>query len=306
MIKIFKKIAGIALAILLLFNVGYSFASSGTVTKNPPSPKTVHNAINLNSFTPLKKSVAATLFYNIKGGPPSRKISGSYDFNADGKKDSVSIQFYCVDETRKSSTIKIGASSCSERLHEIAGVYALRIDKSNSHKVLTVVDYGMNNNVTTYFYNYNGKSLTKIGSLAGGIELDSREGYNIPEYNFQILSDGAGRLIPRFGIMNYVSPKVLLSAYELKGLKLASIPIDLNNILPRQFTISMNCQPYFEKDNTNVSNLSPLFDDKDKISLSKGNIITITAINPSVGAQNCASVKLSDGKQGILYFFLRP
>lgn len=273
-------------------------SNTDTLSTAKPTAASI-NTLKLDAFYPINKAVAATLYENISNTRQSKRISGSFDFNADGKKESIKID-YSSDGAKK-STITVGSASVKQSLIGLAGVYAVTLNKSDSKKVLAIVDYELDNDITTYFYRYDAGKLTLIGDVPGCFVLDKRAGYYIPEYNDQILVDGNGHIIPRFGLMKYVSPSILLKAYKLTDNELTSMSIDLNGTKNGIYKLSMNIKPYFEKGNSNI-NHTLQYNDHNKISLSKGDTITVLDVSTS----DCANVKLSSGKQGLLYFFLHP
>ena len=279
-----------------------SQASSGTVSSGVPS---VPDAIRLSDFAPLKKLVKATLYFDPKVEyDASRTMRGSYDFNADGKPDAVTLNFASEPDTGKKSTLTVGGAKLVLDLCGTSGLYAVSLNGSD--RTLAVVDYGMDNYVNTYFFRYDGKTLTKLGEIPGGIETDSRDGYNIPEYNFQILADGRSRLIPRFGVMRYVSPNLVLCAEKFDGKEFTNLLVPLDGVLGKTYPLAMDITPFFQPGSTNVANPLLSCDDKTKIALKKGQMITIVSVNPTSGALYCSGVQLANGKKGILYFFLHP
>lgn len=277
-------------------------SSSAPVSSGTPS---VPDAIRLSEFTPLKKLVKATLYFDPKAEyDSSRTMRGSYDFNGDGKPDAVALNFSSAPDTGKKSILSVGMQSVSLILYGVSGLYSVSLNGSD--RTLALVDYGMDNYVNTYFFRYDGKALTQLGEIPGGIETDAREGYNIPEYNFQILADGKGRLIPRFGVMRYVSPDLVLCAENFDGKAFTKVPVNLSGSLGKTYPLSMDITPFFQPGSTNVSNPLLSCDDKTKIALKKGQMITVLSVNPTSGALYCAGVQLANGKKGILYFFLHP
>lgn len=277
-------------------------ASSGAVSSSAPSAR---DSIPLSDFAPLKKLVKATLYFDPKVEyDATRTMRGSYDFNADGKPDTVTLNFASAPDTGKKSTLTVGSAKLSLDLCGTSGLYAVSLNGSD--RTLALVDYGMDNYVNTYFFRYDGKTLIQLGEIPGGIEADSRDGYNIPEYNFQILADGKGRLIPRFGVMSYVSPNLVLCAETFDGKAFTKLPVNLDGIVGKTYPLSMDITPFFQPGSTDVSNPSLNCDDKTKITLKKGQMITLFSVNPTSGALYASGVQLQNGKKGILYFFLHP
>ena len=286
---------------------GQSSVSVSSVPDSVPAPSSSAcgpDAVSLADFSPLKKYVSATLYCNLKSQSEDRTVRGSYDFNADGKRDAVVLNFSSAPDTCKKSTLTVGGAHVSLILTGIAGIYA--VNPGGCGKELALVDYGMDNTVTTYFFHYDGCSLSQLGQADGGIEPDSRAGYDIPEYNFQILADGHGRLISRFGVMRFVSPNVPLSVLRFGAARLAPVPVSLTTVVGRTFTLAMDVNPYFQEGSTDTASPEFLCEDKDKIRLSKGEKITFLSVNPSAQKMACAGVRLSNGKKGLLYFFLHP
>jgi hypothetical protein len=277
-------------------------ASSGAVSSRAPS---VLDAIRLSDFAPLKKLVKATLYFDPKANyDATRTMRGSYDFDADGKPDAVALNFSSAPDTGKKSILTVGKQSVSLTLYGVSGLYAVSLNGSD--RTLALVDYGMDNYVDTYFFRYDGKALTQLGKISGSIETDPRAGFNFPEYNLQILADGKGRLIPRFGVMRYISPDLVLCTEKFDGKAFTKLPVSLNGAVGKTYPLAMDITPFFQPGSTNVS--SPLLscDDKTKITLKKGQMITLISVNPSSSELDCAAVQLSNGKKGILYFFLHP
>lgn len=273
--------------------------------KGSSSAPFVPDAIRLPDFVPLKKLVKATLYFDPKTEYDSSRIMhGSYDFNADGKPDAVTLDFASAPDTGKKSKLTVGGASLSLDLCGTAGLYAVSLNGND--RTLALVDYGMDNYVYTYFFHYDGKALTQFGEIPGGIETDSRDGYNIPEYNFQILADGKGRLIPRFGVMRYVSPNLILSAEKFDGKTFTKLPVSLEGAVNKTYPLAMDITPFFQPGDTDVSRPSLSCDDKTKTPLKKGQRITLFSVNPTSGALFCSGVQLPNGKKGILYFFLHP
>jgi len=265
----------------------------------PPVPS---DSFRLSDFSPLKKYVVATLYCDLKATSTTSTIRGSFDFNGDGRKEAVTLDFSSEPDTGKKSTLTVGGTSISLSLCGVAGLYV--VSPLGYDRELALVDYGMDNIVTTTFFRYNTQTLTQQIELAGGIEADSREGYNIPEYNFQILSDGQkGHLIPRFGVMRYVSPNVALAAVKFDGIAFSKIPVSLAGAVGKTYSLAMNAAPYFQEGSTDVSNPDLRCDDKDQIRLAKGQKITLLSINPSDADLACG-VRLANGRKGLLYFFL--
>lgn len=282
-------------------------SSSAPVSSAPASSgaPSVPDTVRLSEFAPLKKLVKATLYLDPKAEyDSSRTMRGSYDFNGDGKPDAVALNFSSAPDTGKESTLTVGNAKLSLDLCGTAGLYAVSLNGSD--RTLALVDYGMDNYVNTYFFRYDGKALTQLGEIPGGIETDPRDGYNIPEYNFQILADGKGRLIPRFGVMRYVSPDLVLCAEKYDGKAFTKVPVNLSGALGKTYPLSMDISPFFQPGTTNVANPLLSCDDKTKIALKKGQMITVLSVNPTSGALYCAGVQLANGKKGILYFFLHP
>ena len=268
----------------------------------PPAPS---DSFSLSDFSPLKKYVVATLYCDLKVPSAPHTIRGSFDFNGDGRKEAVTLDFSSEPDTGKKSTLAVGGTSASLSLCGVAGLYVVSL--LGYDRELALVDYGMDNIVTTTFFRYDTETLTQQIELPGGIEADPREGYNIPEYNFQILSDGQkGHLIPRYGVMRYVSPNVALAAEKFDGIAFSKIPVSLSGSVGKTYSLAMNAAPYFQEGSTDVSNPELCCDDKDKIRLTKGQKITLLSINPSVGELACSGVRLADGRKGLLYFFLHP
>jgi hypothetical protein len=269
------------------------------------SASSAQNAIQLSDFAPLKKLVKSTLYFDPKADyDTARTMRGSYDFNADGKPDAVTLNFSSVPDTGKKSTLTVGGAKLTLDLCGTAGLYAVSLNGSD--RTLALVDYGMDNYVNTYFFRYDGKTLTQIGEISGSIETDPRAGFDFPEYNLQILADGKGRLIPRFGVMRYLSPNLVLCAEKFDGKKFTKLPVPLDGALGKTYPLAMDITPFFQPGTTNVSNPLLSCDDKTKVTLKKGQMITLISVNPTSGALYCSGVQLANGKKGILYFFLHP
>ena len=277
-------------------------ASSAAVSSGTPSGS---DPILLADFAPLKKLVKATLYCDPKADYDAARIMrGSYDFNADGQSDAVTLNFASAPDTGKKSILTVGKQSVSLILYGVSGLYAVSLNGND--RTLALVDYGMDNYVDTYFFRYDGKTLTQLGKISGSMETDSRAGFNFPEYNLQILADGKGRLIPRFGVMRYVSPNLVLCAEKFDGKAITKLPVSLKEAVGKTYPLAMDITPFFQPGSTNVSNPLLSCDDKTKITLKKGQMITLLDVNPSSSELDCAAVQLANGKKGLLYFFLHP
>lgn len=281
-----------------------SRASSSPAASLPLIPPPPPDSFQLSEFSPLKKYAEAKLYDNIQAGTESRTIRGRYDLNRDGKTDDVTLRFFSAPDTGKKSTLTLGRKSISLELVDTAGLYVVSLN-GYDHE-LALVDYGMDNDVTTTFFRYTGEGLTQLTQMPGGVEADSRDGYNIPEYNFQILADGKGHLIPRFGLMRYISPGLVLAAEKFDGLEFTRIPVSLTSAVDKSYSLAMDVDPFFQKGDTNASHPDIRCSDNDKIRLKRGQKIALLSVNPSSEEMCCAGVQLPNGSKGILYFYLHP
>ncbi len=282
-------------------NAGNSSAAAKT-----PINASASNQLGLDSFYTIKDAVAKTFYEKVPTDTKKFDVTGSYDLNSDGKADNFKLAFKDEVDGGGKSILSVGGKSTQLSLHQLAGVYVVDLDKSDNMKELAVVNYGLDVYIETYFYRYDGSNLTLSGNIQGGFLSDPGiPGYNVTAYNNDLKTDGKGRVIPQFGVMQYTSPQIMENTYELKNNSLKSISLDLSNTLNKEYTISQDIKPYFEQVNPVPSGYMLKYDDSSIISLKKGQKITIKKINTSINEGLYATVQLDNGKCGVLYFFLQ-
>ncbi len=328
MIRNFKKASAIAtcLAVIMTLFIGCSALTEKKaitpITKNqityknvtslPAESKTslpAENEISLSGFSSIKSYVKTTLFENVEGEIKNTAVKGSYDLNGDGKAENISVNFASLGNGGK-TTISVESSKCETDISSLAGVYAIDLDKSDKYTELAVVANQMDTDTEIMIYRYDG-SLTLLGKVYGSLYDQPGYGYSLTAYNIGVLADGKGRLIPRRGVIRYIAPQIMLSVYEIENSQIAPVKLDFSKEQGISYTVTTEVRPYFEEmpPNAQLEDPMPLslqFNDKDKITLKTGSIITFKAIKPTLDDSLCSIVELQDKRTGILYFFVHP
>jgi hypothetical protein len=255
------------------------------------------DAGNSAGFHGLGSDVLSTIYdagTTITESP--KTFSGSYDLDGDGKSENISMTFYRVEDANQDSALQIGGSTLKIGLVELAGLYVVDLDKSDRFKEVAVVEHGESDYMKTYFFRYDGSGIVSLGSIHGEIDPDPAD---VP-YNSALMTNGSGMLIPALGMMEYISPEIIIDEYQVAGGKLTEQKPDISGALNKQYTISMDTQPFFEPMDSVPTGFEPTYDSKYSTNLSKGQALTITQIK----GFEWVDAKLADGRQGALYYFL--
>ncbi len=282
-----------------------SVTSGGSVSKS--SQPELISTINSGSYYLLKNDVIKTLCERNSDCNKPYTLKTAFDLNKDGKNDNIEIKTVSQSKTyAQKCTLTVNGKSITDYTFGFAGAYIVDINKDDNEIELAVEQESMSDDIYTYFYRYDG-SLIELGDILGTVSTTLPEGYSEPiqEYNYFILTDGKGKLIPRFGLMQYISPNILLNGDELTGSKISPFKVNFTDVLNRSYTISMNTKPYLQQNKSDPDKLDFLYSKSEKINLQKGDGLTITQISTQEYNES-ACVKLSNGKQGILYYFLHP
>lgn len=293
----FKKtlLCGSSLALALSLTVGSAVTGSTQSTAKKPA---------LSSFTTIMKYVKKTFYVNPKFDTPKAAGKTTYDFNGDGKKESISFAYKFNDQDMGNLTLTVGSSTLKLKPMYFDGIYFVDLDKSDKSIEIAVQTSAEDDDVYTDFYRYNGK-LEKLGELYGEMHDDIKSA-PVAEYNSGILADGKGNFIPRFGAIQFVSPQILREYCTLKGSKITDINPDLSAALNKTYTLAGNSTPFFEQMGAMSKNFMPHCQDSDHIKLQKDGKITIKSISPSFGNLYCMFVQLQDKRTGVLYYYLHP
>jgi len=88
------------------------------------------------------------------------------DLNGDGRKENVKLQF--ADEYRNEYVLEVNGLRCKgygDNMDE--NIFIVDIDKKDNIKEIALQEYGPSDDPATVFYMYDGRTLVKIGKLAG-------------------------------------------------------------------------------------------------------------------------------------------
>lgn len=284
-----------------------SSSLSSSESSHALSDKACVTEYNASDFYSIKKAVTKTFYVNTANAYKSCSFKDKYDFDGDGTDDDIAVDFKSSESSASAeTTVTVGSSQQKLNILGLAGVYAVKLDKSSTENTLAVVEYSTDIIIITHFYRYKDGKLIKLGEFSGAFEADpSRQVFN-KEYNEEILVDGTGNLVPRYSLMKFVSPEIFLNVYQLSGGSFNKVLADPNSALCDEYTLSLNVRPYFEQGNYNLQNYIPKCNANDITKLSTGDKIKILSVSTKQSNQEFAVVRLADGRQGILYFYLSP
>lgn len=263
-------------------------------------------AYDISGFKPINSAVSCKFYESVNRPFDTKIVKGSFDFDGDGLRDNFEVVFTCDEDLNTHSSVKIGSSSETLNLYGLAGVYAVKLYNNSTENLLAVVEYSTDNYIVTHFFRLSMGKLITIGSVGGGFARDTTRQFYENEYNETILVDGCGNLIPRYGLVKFVEPCIVLNIIKLDGNSLSRVYYDPNEALQKQYTVTKDITPYFENCVTDFKNASPGCDDSDKITIPAGTKIKIEAVSTSLDNLECSFVTLPGDKQGLLYFFLHP
>ncbi len=295
-------------ALLLVFCVLLCAVSAGCTLKKDSenSGMLKSDSLKLSSFTPLGKDIVKTLFEKIPGSEDKTTVTGAYDLDGDGKDESVSLTFVsCLNDGKSVLNIN-GSKITTDSFFAISGVYVVDLDHNDKTKELAVCDYQMDDDIYTFFYRYDG-TLKSIGKIYGGLSEDLGENYTtLSVYNYAIQTNKEGLLIPRLGIMEYTETPIVIAVSRFEDGAFKELSLDMSGVYKKSYTLSKDIKPYFEEMASAPTGFSPQFNDSDIITLKKGATIRFQKISNSLGDSYSSFVTLSDGKTGMLYFFVHP
>lgn len=283
-------------------------STAQTLVKGNPTDNAglLKTDIDTSSFKPIKSAATSKFYESVNRPYDTRIVKGSFDFDGDGLIDNFEVVFTSDEDLNTFSSVKIGDSTETLNLYGLAGVYAVKLYNNSTENILAVVEYSTDNYIVTHFFRFSMGRLINLGSVGGGFARDTTRQFFENEYNETILVDGCGNLIPRYGLIKFLEPAIVISILKLDGNRLSRVYYNPNDTLQKQYTVKEDINPYFENGITDFENASPRCDDNDKITIPAGTKITIKGVSTSLDNLECSLVTLPDDKQGIIYFFLHP
>lgn len=286
-------------------NVGNTAA---TLVKDNTTDNTglLKTAFDTSSFKPIKSAVTSKFYESVNRPYDTKIVKGSFDFDGDGLTDNFEVVYTCDELMNTYSSVKIGDSSETLNLYGLAGVYAVKLFSNSTENLLAVVEYSTDNYIVTHFFRSSMGKLIDLGSVGGGFSRDTSRQFYENEYNETILVDGHGNLIPRYSLVKFVDPGIVISILNLDGNRLSRVYYDPNETLQKQYTVTEDIRPFFENGVTDFKNASPRCDDSDKITIPAGTKIKIKGVSTSLDNLECSLITLPGDKQGLIYFFLHP
>lgn len=274
------------------------------------SAKEFFNEATVSSFHPISDNIDKTFYENNQNAYSSRKIEGNYDFNGDSNNENFSINYQYTKNGSLPTEIVIGNASLETHLLGFAGAYSIKPSDADSIKLLAIVEYDSDNFIYTHFYKYSKKDgsedIIDLGQLDGSVNLNPSIQKHSNEFNEVIMSDSKGKLIPRFSLIKYLTPSIILNVYSYENDAILRSSQDNNDISSNDYSVSFDTSPYFEQGNMNSATYMPKAKKSDIINLKRGEKISVLNISNKVTNQEVALVRLENGKQGLLYYFINP
>lgn len=299
-----KQILAMALSAPIILAALAGCAQTGTGNQSTPESSSQSGSSSASmpvnstdSFYGLCNDVTATIYEAGDGAAlESSNFSGSADLNADGKNESISLDFTSNYSSDSKSVLKIGGNSVSFFLFDVRGIYVLKLDNSAKMLHLAVVDLGPSDYYSTYFFGYDGTSLYQLGSVGGKVQPDTK---SVP-YNYAILTNGKGLIIPSLGMIEFISPNIIVNEKKYSDNKISDTQVDLSAALGKQYTVNFGTTAFFEAANPVPSDFNPTYETQNQLGLEQGQMITVNKIN----GFRWIDATLPDGRRGALYYYL--
>lgn len=213
------------------------------------------------------------------------EFTGSFDFNMDGKADEVNVK--CNRETIE-ATIKINDATLSESFPTATNVFVVDVDTNDSCKELVVFDNGLSDDPCYHFYRYDGTQIVKIGTIG-------------TYFGHTIGIDGNNHAVALDSFYNELEPGMLIGYYTFSDKEVQYEKFDLTETLGKEYTVAYdNDYAFFKETNESVDQVECSWDPSETFELHAGDKVTIN----KVGDYERYEVKLSDGRVGILYFWI--
>lgn len=270
------------------------------------STELLSKAFDTSNFKPISSAITQKFYENINRPYDTKIVKGSFDFDGDGLTDNFEVVYTCDKQLNTHSRVSIAGSYQTLNLYGLAGVYAVKLHDNSAENLLAVVEYSTDNYIVTHFFRSRMGKLIDLGSVNGGFARDTNRQFFEDEYNETILIDGLGNLIPRYCLVKFIDPQIVLNILSLEGNRFSRVYYDPNESLAKTYTLTEDISPYFEKSDADVKSFAPNCDDRDIITLAAGTKIKIKEISTKLENLESSLVTIPGDKQGMLYFFLHP
>lgn len=213
------------------------------------------------------------------------KITGTYDLNQDGKEDNIS--FDCNRETMETE-LTINDAKIKETLASPETAYLVDLDTRDSYLNVILFDCGMSDDPNYHLYQYDGTQITKLGVVGSYFE-DA------------IAFDGYNRAVRLDTFLNKLEPALIKGYYEQENNEWNYNEFDLTELTEKEFTVANDVSDaYFRETDDSIEEFDSTWAEEERMTLHVGDKITINKI----GEFEKYQVKLADGKEGILYFWI--
>lgn len=217
-------------------------------------------------------------------------IKGKCDLDGDGKQDTISCLIKGAYGEGGDSTISVNGKVCVAQFEnpEPGKVYIIDLDSRDNYKEIAVYDNGPSDDPSFTYFRYIKGNVINLGTVAPG------------------LADGKGRLIGWYSLAGFIKPDICSGWYELHNNKVIFKENDVTGAFGKEYTVSEDREAFFKE----FKEIPVVFEPDysiPQIKLKKGDNITIKGakLEPEFDNQLLwYGVKLSNGKTGVLYFYL--
>lgn len=216
-------------------------------------------------------------------------MTGSYDLNQDGTKDTIAIHY---NPDSLEAQLTINDVTIDEFYADLEEAYMIDLDGRDSFTELVIYDGGMSADPLYLCYRYDGSNIIKLGGIAS-------------YYPDTVAFDGYGRAIRGDSFLNCLEPAVIPSYFQIEENAWVEHPFDLSTVLNQTYTIPNKYEgAYF--DETDQVGEDYMQDwtregmDSKQIMFEAGTKLTIKGIYDGERYW----VELEDGRSGMLYFWI--
>lgn len=241
-----------------------------------------------SSFTKLQDIKLPYEFqcsFDSKHWDDDYEITGTYDLNQDGKEDVIS--FHSNRETMETE-LTINDAKIKDTLASPETAYIVDLDTRDSYLNVILYDCGMSDDPNYNLYQYDGTQITKLGVI-GSYFVDA------------IAFDGYNRAVRLDTFLNKLDPALIKGYFEQENNEWNYHEFDLSELAEKEFTVASDVSnAYFRETDDSIEDFEGTWAEEERMTLHAGDKITINKIGEFEEYQ----VKLADGREGILYFWI--
>ncbi|MGE5418314.1 MAG: hypothetical protein ACM3UZ_16370 [Acidobacteriota bacterium] len=253
----------------------------------------VMGSIDLSEFRKLDTFFDERTLTSSKtgeGDQASYMIKGNFDLDGDGQADSISCKIFSAYGDTSDSSVSVNGKTCIMQFEnpQDGRVYIMDLDNRDKYKEIAVFDNGPSDDPSYTYFRYMNGSVVSLGAVAPG------------------LADGKGRLIGWYSLAGFIKPDICTGWYDIRNNKLVFNENEVTEAFGKEYTVSDDREAFFKE----FKEIPVVFEpdwNGPKINLKKGDKITIKGAKLEPDCDNemlWYGVELSNGKQGVLYFFL--